>query len=457
MHPVIDMHVHVFNALDIPMEGYLRSRRIERKRPCDLEYIINFFPGPQVFNYLVDRMRDRCVTRQLGGGSRGWFYSMLLKMFGSYMGQDLESWEIPLTQTHAVNARSLADTWKEVDLFVPLLIDFEYWFRNTVDNPLEVQADQMVENVIKPWQGRYHPFVPFDPARELVFRKGLNNPDGQKETLGSLALVRRCIEQNGYIGVKIYNTIGYRPLNNARGLTPLHRQRMALRNDKIPYLFRGEEYDEVLCELYSYCEKQQVPITAHCMINGLEAYPGASADFGHACYWRDVLDRFPGLVLNLAHFGWNPVSGNGYGKKQNWMKTICGMITEYDHLYADVSHHEVVRFPVRNDFIAAYRNIRKDFGKHLDKLRKRILYGSDWQVLCRVRNYRSFMKAYVNVMEKTGFYDKETMHDFLGGNAMTFLGLVPGGKNRERLTAFYRRNKLEPPKWFRESESTGGQ
>jgi hypothetical protein len=42
MVPVIDVHTHLFNALDIPVEGYLISRRVEKKRPCDLEYIIHF-------------------------------------------------------------------------------------------------------------------------------------------------------------------------------------------------------------------------------------------------------------------------------------------------------------------------------------------------------------------------------------------------------------------------------
>ena len=35
MNPVIDCHVHLFNAMDIPVEGYLRSRRSEK------QYILN--------------------------------------------------------------------------------------------------------------------------------------------------------------------------------------------------------------------------------------------------------------------------------------------------------------------------------------------------------------------------------------------------------------------------------
>ena len=73
MAPIIDVHTHIFNAMDIPVEGYLQSRRSERKGST-IEYFINFFPGPQVYTYLAERMRERCVTRKLGAGETGWIY-----------------------------------------------------------------------------------------------------------------------------------------------------------------------------------------------------------------------------------------------------------------------------------------------------------------------------------------------------------------------------------------------
>ena len=83
MAPIIDIHTHLFNALDIPLEGYLTSRRIEKKRPCDAQYITNFL-CPHVFHYLADRMRDRYITRQLNDGTKGWYYRLLLLIFGLY-------------------------------------------------------------------------------------------------------------------------------------------------------------------------------------------------------------------------------------------------------------------------------------------------------------------------------------------------------------------------------------
>ena len=54
-------------------------------------------------------------------------------------------------------------------------------------------------------------------------------------------------------------------------------------------------------------------------------------------------------------------------------------------------------------------------------------------------------------MKKSQLYTDQDMDDFMGGNSMEFLGLLPGGKNRDRLEKFYEKHGMEPPKWFKES------
>ena len=73
------------------------------------------------------------------------------------------------------------------------------------------RIDLIAQDVVKPWQGRFHPFVPFDPVREVCFRRGLPTPDkpyGLPETCNSMAMVRRAIEEQGYIGVTLYHSLG---------------------------------------------------------------------------------------------------------------------------------------------------------------------------------------------------------------------------------------------------------
>lgn len=491
--PIVDIHVHVFNALDIPIEGYLRSRWSERMTRS-IEYYARFFL-PQMFGYLTDRMRERCHLREFvnqyyeleeflesddekeslkedvglskeeaklleneESPRRGPIYGILLWVFSKAMGQRLGDWEEVLTKdVGRVAEELLAVEWvRPVDLYIPLMVDYEYWFRNTFDNDLKTQINNIYEKVVIPNQGRIHPFVPFDPARELVWenREKMLTPDGQRPQYGSLDLVEDAIENKGFIGVKVYNSLGYKPLGNDDELTTLRRKRIAVRNEKMQYLFPRKDYDRVLRKLYKYCAENQVPITTHCQTGGIEAYPEASFHFGDPIFWCKVLDEYPDLHLNLGHFGWSHEQGYSKDEGGNWIKKICDMMVKYDHLYADISHHGVISSRSRGKYISSYEAMRNDYADTgLEKLKRRILYGSDWHVLKRARSFEIFMEKYIQVVEQASFYTKEEMEDFLGGNALEFLGLLPGGKNRERLEDFYTKKKIPPPYWFTSTAS----
>jgi len=449
--PIIDVHTHIFSALDIPLEGYLLSRQSERQLGVFLDPLMSVFPMPQLFGYVAKRARERCVTRRLDkDAKRGKFYTTMLWAYGTAAGQRFLDWEDSLSSCSEENADQLRKTWRDVDLFVPLMIDYEYWFANSVDNDLGDQIDTVFNKVVLPHKGRIHPFVPFDPARELAYQKGMVSPDGQLEKNRPMTLVKEAIEKKGFIGVKLYNALGYRPLGNADPTVSLMRRRIAVRNNKLPYLFDGEEYDEVLCQLYDYCVDNEVPITAHCVMNGIEAYPGASFDFGAAEFWEKVLrqDRYKKLRLNLAHFGWNQAAGQGYAGDESWVIKICDLMVKYENVYADVSHHRVLDKKGRRRFVEGYRQMQKDFADYIDRIKKRILYGSDWHVLRRMRGYREFLENYERVMMKAEMHGQASLDDFRGGNALQFLGLVPGGMNRQRLERFYQSNGIARPSWL---------
>jgi len=330
------------------------------------------------------------------------------------------------------------------------MIDYEYWFANSMDNRLGDQIVAVFEQVVLPQKGRIHPFVPFDPARELAYRKGRISPDGQVELDRPMTLVRDAIETKGFIGVKLYNSLGYRPLGNADPQVSLMRRRIAVRNDKMTYLFDGEEYDEVLCDLYDYCVDNEVPVTAHCVMDGIEAYPGASLDFAKAELWNQVLrqERYKKLRLNLAHFGWNQTSGQGYAGSRSWVEDVCKMMLEYDHVYADVSHHRVLTAKGRKGFVDGYRKMREDFSADIDRIKRRILYGTDWHVLRRMSGYRAFLESYERVLKEAELFDEAELEGFRGDNAVGFLGLAAGGSNRARLERFFQVNCFRPPAWF---------
>jgi predicted TIM-barrel fold metal-dependent hydrolase len=444
MKPIIDVHAHIFNAMDIPIEGYLRSRSSESPKILNFEYLTSFIPGPQLFTYLADRMRERCIARKLGLGKIGWIYGFLLWLFGLVKMEKLTDWERSLSSDVRTIASELVGTWEDIDLYVPLMIDYEYWFKNTIDNDIKNQID-LVSQIVLDFKGRIHPFAPFDPARELVFRHELNNPDGQKEKHSSLQLVKDAIENKGFIGVKLYNSLGYKPFNNSS--VEEQWKRMAVRNEKMQFLFKGEEYDKVLSELYDYCVKNEVPITTHCGMYGIESYPDASFDFGKAIFWRDVLgqEKYKNLHLNLAHFGCN--LKEGYYGKNSWVRDICQMLNDYDYLFTDVACHRVICYLSRRKYLSDYKKICRDY----PLIKKRLLFGIDWHVIKRVRNFKKFKDKYVRMLKHKNLFTEDEIADFLGRNALKFLGLLPGGKNRVRLEKFYKDNNINQPEWFKVS------
>jgi predicted TIM-barrel fold metal-dependent hydrolase len=443
MKPVIDVHAHLFNARDIPLEGYLLSR--DYKGGLERFLIRMLIP-----------LVARCIRGELNRKKKGNILSKticdsVLDLAYRATGQQYREWANTLSKEIEQITCEMLKTYEDINLYVPLMIDYEYWFKNTPDTPIKEQIKRIYQKVVLPNGGTIHPFVPFDPARELAFRKGMDNPDGKPEEDGSLQLVKDAIENKGFIGVKLYNSLGYKPFKNQsvddkRRRIPLHKRK---------YVFKGEEYDEVLSELYDYCVENEVPITAHCVMEGIESYPKASWDFGEAILWHEVLwqNKYRNLHLNLAHFGWH--LQQGYGGSDSWVRDICEMLEEYQFVFTDVSHHRVVSDLYSTKFKVHYKRICSDY----PVVKKKLLFGIDWHVIKRIRNFSNFKGKYVEVLKHDNLFTDKEIEDFLGGNAMRFLGLLPGRRknNRKRLKEFYEKNGIDPPDWFKSTGTSKGE
>ena len=434
MKPVIDVHSHIFNAKDIPLKGYLLSRKAKE----GLEKLLGWVLIPWVAKCIRRKLEPKKNKMFLGGI----LCRLPLKLVYKLMGKQYRHWVSTMMKEVDDITAEMIKTYEndEIDLYIPLMIDYEYWFKTSSDNPIKEQIDYIADKIIIPYEGKIHPFVPFDPARELAFRKGLEDPKGKQELYGSLNLVKDAIENRGFIGVKLYNSMGYKPFNNET--VEKKRKKIALHKKK--YVFKGIEYDDVLSELYDYCIENDVPITAHCVMDGIESYNKASWHFGRAKFWRDVLSQkqFEKLHLNLAHFGWS--KKQGYHGKKSWVREICEMLQEFEHLYTDVSHHRVVTKKYHNQFQSDYIDICRDY----PAIKKKLLFGIDWHVIKRVKDFENFKTKYVKILQQDNLFNDDEIIDFLGGNALRFLGLLPGDQNYHRLKRFYQNNKIQPPQWL---------
>jgi predicted TIM-barrel fold metal-dependent hydrolase len=477
MIPVIDAHAHVFPGKDIPLKGYLLSRSYP-------EWWVRL-AAPLLFTIIENAIR---------GESHGFLVDLVKRLAFAYTGPGYRRWADVLSLADRGEiTRVLIDTFQQdrFDLSVPLMVDFEYWFKPSKKHPIVDQIDAMYRDVVVPYKGRIHPFAPFDPARELAYRAKLpapGDPDGgPPEKYSSLEMAEEAVRNKGFIGVKLYNSLGYRPLGNA--VVDAHRRSIFHGNGVPRYeQFTGEQFDEVLSELYGFCQREQVPITTHCTHDGIEAYPRASFDFGDPKFWRPVLENYPGLHVNLAHFGWSrpeeyftaprrrflerpfravrrrlrgvpapaPDSAPGGEAEVHWVREAAAMLMEYPNLYVDVAHHPVTEDKNIPKYQEAYASMCRDCP---GAVQKKLLFGIDWHVIARVDHYTEFLERYRRVLEEGNIFDPKDMKDFLGGNALRFMGLLPPSrkdktrwsKNWKRLNLFYRKNRIRPPKWFRDA------
>jgi hypothetical protein len=226
-----------------------------------------------------------------------------------------------------------------------------------------------------------------------------------------------------WFGIKMYPSLGHKPF---------------------------DELCEYLPEFYHRCQKAKIPILTHCSPGGMTSHEaefyrefdhhnsslhdakkavqykkllaclagtglqpsqakgapvpwGESADnkerfdmdyffkyYVHPEAWRPVLENFPDLHINLAHFGgaeWTrgPLNEWDKGPASEWVKSIVDMTKKFKYCYTDIScfnldakiiNEEHDDRTVRTTFNLILHWVRdKEEYKHL---RDKVIFGTDW-------------------------------------------------------------------------------
>lgn len=220
--------------------------------------------------------------------------------------------------------------------FVVLPMDMAYMGRGKPQIDLMTQHDDLAK-LAKETDGRVIPFCACDPRR-----------------VGMMDEVKRCVEDLGFRGIKLYPPLGFRPDN------------------------------EILFEkLYEYCVQKDLPVMAHCSRGGVrEAFMSdqMQARLTSPDAWRDVLKEYPDLRVCLAHFGgeqdWDAYLAPSHRRQRikdddNWLRKILEMMRsdEYPNLWTDISY-TAFKFrqnvPALNVFLQSPR------------VSNRVLFGSDF-------------------------------------------------------------------------------
>ena len=318
---------------------------------------------------------------------------------------------------------TMAHTYPSVGLFVPMLVDYDGW--TAPDNAKSPLGDQIrvqgaigrksAAMAVGPGAARVHPFVAFDPLRA----------DG-------LDLVKVAIEQEGFIGVKVYPPVGF----------------AAARNEcLLPDKQRGKAIDQALDALYAYCATNDVPITTHC--SAANEFGLGYRDLVAPHRWEPVLQRFNKLRLNLGHFGHSEGvdAKRGFQACEAWIRQATYLMNQYENVYADLSGSA---FNESDDVAGSYAKlVQKAFSKY-GSVPKRLMYGSDWWLNRFFEGAPVYFETFRTSFAKLFPGRNDLLADVLGNNAIRFLGLGGGARTRnaDRLVRVYQAAHQPVPPWL---------
>jgi predicted TIM-barrel fold metal-dependent hydrolase len=334
----------------------------------------------------------------------------------------------------AARYRKLYDPQNDrIVLATPALIDFSFWLNDNSASPLNEQIELMGLLSIRS-AFPMHGFAPFDPLRELRRAPG---------EAASLQIVKTAIRHYGFLGVKLYSPMGFRPAQNAELGFPFPAP--AAGKDF------GKRLDDALDGLYAWCEREQVPILAHTTES-----QSAGPDFAARAepkFWLGVLEKYPRLRLNLAHFGnfSQAFTGNGADDPvasypRTWEHEMGAIVKDgrFRNVFADISYfYWVLDGSGEAQRIAAVKHM---FAKYFeaDPNVERLMFGTDWSMTGKAQKadgYVENLEAFFKDLGLTG----AQLDNLFYKNALRYLGLDRETRASARLKAFYARaNKPYP-------------
>jgi predicted TIM-barrel fold metal-dependent hydrolase len=319
----------------------------------------------------------------------------------------------------------------EVKFLAPALVDFGYWLQEFPTSSLSDQVDVMSAIAARPGQAyAVHPWVSFCPWRQLV------EPS-------QMEIVMKAVLEGGFVGVKLYPVMGFRPWSNAT----------ASDLDTYPEDLRcidgwASRLDQALAGLYDWCVAEDVPILAHCSQS--QSPSAAAGARGAPQLWREVLlqPRWSSLRLDLAHLGglWDLAQE----PHNDWTEQVVDLLACYPNVYSDLADYtSIMERPGAGD-AGEDRVILPVVEGFLDKprhalARQKLMYGTDWIMLSIAVDVGTYYSSMRDRMSAALQIDPQAL---VGGNAARFLGLAKSGgakpKTRVRLEGFYERHGLDP-------------
>jgi len=253
--------------------------------------------------------------------------------------------------------------------------------------------------------GRVLPFIAVNPGRPEHFD-----------------VMRRAIEEQGFLGVKLYPSLGY------------------------------EMTTDLILNVLAYCREMDVPITVHCTASGFSK-DASSSGFAHPKHW---LKLFTGpsddVRVCFAHCGGWGGFCDADPDQVEWASSVLSYMSDHPNVYADLSYHVQMMIEggeTEKKYFAALKKLLA--GPSGD----RILFGTDsWLLRLNVDDsaYWAYFQTHCT---------KAQFERIAGTNPRRFLGIPEAGgqpaPNILRHLEFLERNAAAvgalPAKWVRDHSS----
>lgn len=408
-------------TMNVPQDGSPAASKEEK--------FLAFFLGSERMKILADQPLTQV---QATAASRSAFLA------NNGLGRYLSWFSLFRLYRHVLVEKLVSDTKSQgfsPIMVTPALVDYDEWLFEDVRSPLGQQGDVMSMISQRFAKGAdlplVHGYMGFDPLREVAYRAG-------KPTASSLATVRKALVEQGFIGVKLYPPMGFRPSHNAG---PYPKRTI----DRLGFDPSGK-LDEALRDLYRLCVLLDAPVLAHGYASN-----GAGPAYerrGDPAYWLPIFKEFPKLRACIAHFGRFDVKSVGRESdalpEGSWEWSLGEFIRELPrrNIYVDISYFSEVLSATsteRANLAQYFKTWVANFDPDVDH----ILFGSDWIMLGKENGYDRYVSSVNFFLRNDCGFSDDICDKVFRRNAMRYLPLERWSTGRGRLSNFYRKNGLD--------------
>ncbi|MFQ3248158.1 MAG: hypothetical protein ACI9SP_004818 [Arenicella sp.] len=254
----------------------------------------------------------------------------------------------------------------------------------------------------------------------------------------ALDLVKRAIEEEGFVGVKFYCPNGYRAQDNARF------ESQDLVNNVVRGGVSASDIDSRNLKLFDYCNSNRVPIFSHSQPGEMESVSGYTGKMSHPKYYSEILQQFEDLIICFGHAGgsegWlpkviddDPWQGTDQQSPDydsdielsSYARAIYDACVNNNNVYCGVGAHSEIS---DSNSIGNFRDrLNILFSESRDNslqvnFDQRIAYGSDWHMIFKHRQHAFYLKNYQKVFEN-GSGLEGSRDFFFNKNMLNFLHL----------------------------------